>query len=644
MLAVGATHRKLSRSDPDTDAMPLPRTVYRLLQPLLVLGALAVVLGVGSYHAFLNREAAQVAEASQLRLDFYRRTLEQTLEEFRLLPNVLGLDGRVHALLSGGQGAGQAAAVNRYLEEVSQDPVIHVLYLLDAGGTVLASSNWREPNSFVGNNYGFRPYFHEAMSGQPGRFFGVGVTTQEAGYFLSAPVYVDGTITGVAVVKIRLDALEDAWRRSGDLLLVADRLGVVVLASSPSWKYRSLFPLTGNDREALARTRQYLNADLTPLKAADGEPILTADGQGRRLSLDAASLPFVAADGEAQTLLSESIELPGYGWRLLILADLTDARKLATVMAAALTLLVLLLLMAIGLWHMRRRRTQERHAARAALERVQADLEARIAERTAELLTANRTLEDRVSSLKDAEQILTRTRDTAVQAGKLAVLGQMAAGVTHELNQPLAALTTLADNARRFIEREKPESAAENLEHISRVAQRMGRIVAQLKTFSRKSGDALTPVDVADAIDNALLLVESRRQSAGVTVTVRHGVPGLSVKADITRLEQVIVNLAVNAIDAMEGAAARELSIDTRIEAGEGIICLRDTGGGIDPQVWPHLFEPFFTTKPIGKGLGLGLAISRLIAESLHGSLSAANDDGGGACFELRLPLARGEF
>ncbi|MCZ4306037.1 ATP-binding protein [Zoogloeaceae bacterium G21618-S1] len=624
--------------------MPLTRAVSRFLQPLLALGVLAVVVGLGSYQAFLRREVAQVAEFSQLRLEFYRRTLAQTLEEFRLLPNVLGLDGRVRGLLANGRDGERVAAVNRYLEEVSQDPVIHVTYLLDAGGKVLAASNWREATSFVGKNYSFRPYFHDAMSGRPGRFFGVGVTTLEAGYFLSAPVYVDGVITGVAVVKIRLDALEDAWRRSGDLLLVADRLGVVVLASSPSWKFRSLFPLAGADRDALARTRQYLDADLPLLLATDGEPILRPDGSGRRLALAGRALPFVAADGQAQALLSESIELPDYDWRLIILSDLTDARKLATVMAAALTLALLLLGMAIGLWHTRRRRTQERRAARAALEQVQADLEARIAERTAELVTANRTLEERVGALKDAEQILTRTRDTAVQAGKLAVLGQMAAGVTHELNQPLAALTTLADNARRFIERDKPEAAAENLGHIARVAQRMGRIVAQLKTFSRKSGDVLAPVDVADAIDNALLLVESRRQGADVSVTVRHATPGLTVKADITRLEQVVVNLAVNAMDAMAGASVRELSIETRSDGGEGIIRLRDTGGGIDPQVWPHLFEPFFTTKPIGKGLGLGLAISRLIAESLHGSLSAANDDGGGACFELRLPLARGGY
>ncbi|WP_323001684.1 cache domain-containing protein [Denitromonas sp.] len=273
--------------------MPLTRAVTRLLQPLLALGLLAVVLGLGSYQAFLSREVAQVAEASQLRLDFYRRTMAQTLEEFRLLPTVLGLDGRVRSLLAGPQDTAQADAVNRYLEEVSQDPVIHVLYLLDASGRVLASSNWREPNSFVGNNYGFRPYFHDAMDGRPGRFFGVGVTTQEAGYFLSAPVYVGGTITGVAVVKIRLDALEDAWRRSGDLLLVADRLGVVVLSSTPNWKFRSLFPLRGADREALARTRQYLNADLPLLQATDGQPILRAGGRGRRLSLAGESLPFV---------------------------------------------------------------------------------------------------------------------------------------------------------------------------------------------------------------------------------------------------------------------------------------------------------------------------------------------------------------
>ena len=224
--------------------------------------------------------------------------------------------------------------------------------------------------------------------------------------------------------------------------------------------------------------------------------------------------------------LTQSQLVAPYEWRLLILSDLAEARATAMTRAVTVTLAVLLVLSAAVLWRMRRRRVQERIAARQALERIQTDLEARIAERTEALVAANRSLEGKVLALKDAEQILTRTRDAAVQAGKLAVLGQMSAGITHEINQPLAALTTLADNGARLVELGRDQEARENLHMIRDLAQRMGRIVAQLKTFARRGEGAPEAVAVAASISNVLRLLATRGLRPEISVRVEHRVPG----------------------------------------------------------------------------------------------------------------------
>ncbi len=623
---------------PGSPMMPTSRFVLRLL---IVLCA-ACAVGAASYRQFLASECAQLAEASATRLDFYRTTLVQTLEEFRLLPEVLGLDRRVHELLSAPHDPALRDAVNRYLESVSHDAAIHAVFLVDADGLTLASSNWQDRLSFVGHNYGFRPYFQSAMQGRPGRFYGVGVTTQEAGFFLSAPVRRDGRVVGVMVVKIRLDALEDAWRRSGELLLVSDRLGVVLLASSPGWKFRSLLPISDPARARLAHTRQYLHADLRPLVASDGAPLLKADGSGRQVRLAPDAQPFVQGRAQVRDYLTQSQLVSPYEWRLLIMSDLAEARAAALTRALTVTLAVLLVLSAAVLWRMRRRRAQERSAARQALERSQADLEARIAERTEALVAANRSLEGKVLALKDAEQILTRTRDSAVQAGKLAVLGQMSAGITHEINQPLAALTTLADNAGRLIELGRDEEACENLHTIRDLAQRMGRIVAQLKTFARRGEASPEPVAVAASVSNVLRLLATRGLRPEIVVRVEHREPSLAAQADPIRFEQVLLNLVMNAADAMENQPSGELLILSESRDGQAVVTLRDNGPGIPEVVLPHLFEPFFTTKPAGKGLGLGLVISRMIIESLDGRLDAGNNEGRGAWFRVSLPLAVG--
>ncbi|MCB1914425.1 MAG: sensor histidine kinase [Rhodocyclaceae bacterium] len=622
------------------DAMTPARQLQSFALRLLLILLPGLLAGGLAYRHFLDSELAQLARANEARLEFYRSSLIQTLEEFRLLPGVIGLDSRVRSLLEQPGQDGLAEAVNHYLEQVGADPAIQFVFVLDPEGTALAASNWRDEFSLVGSNYGFRPYFEEAMAGGAGRFYGIGVTTQLAGFFLSAPVTIDGRIAGVTVVKISLDRFEDAWRRSGDLLMLTDRLGVALMASSPGWKFRSLRPIGREEAETLAHTQQYLYEELPPLRAADGGALVPRAGETRVVSLARDAQPFVSGARGSRDYLLQAAALPEYGWQLLFFSELTDVRVLALTGAIAVGLATLLLLTAGMLMELRRRRLLERQAARVALEQIQADLEARIAERTEALTEANRRLEQRVTALKEAEQILTRTRDSAVQAGKLAVLGQMAAGITHEINQPLAALTTLADNAATLVSRGRSDEARQNLGYISELAQRMGRIVGQLKTFARRGEEHLSAVPVSDAMNNVLRLFETRGQRSGLDIRVTCRVPGLCARADPVRLEQVLLNLVSNAVDAMEQQNEGALDIECD-RAGDAVeITLRDNGPGISAEALPHLFEPFFTTKPAGKGLGLGLAISRLIVESLDGRLSAGNNADGGAWFRVSFPVA----
>jgi two-component system C4-dicarboxylate transport sensor histidine kinase DctB len=248
-------------------------------------------------------------------------------------------------------------------------------------------------------------------------------------------------------------------------------------------------------------------------------------------------------------------------------------------------------------------------------------------------------LDRKTAELKRTDAILQQARDAAVQAGKLTMLGQMSAGMTHELNQPLAALNTLSDNAVQLIEHDRVAEARENLVLIGQLAQRMGRIVTQLKVFARKEPAAVGPVAVARAVDNALMIVEPTRRETGANIEVQVD-PALQVRADAARLEQVLVNLLRNGLDALAGRPAPLLRVSAGRDQGRVRIAVQDNGAGIAEETLAHLFEPFHTTKPAGQGLGLGLALSLAIVESFDGQLAGRNLDEGGAEFSVTLAAA----
>jgi two-component system C4-dicarboxylate transport sensor histidine kinase DctB len=415
------------------------------------------------------------------------------------------------------------------------------------------------------------------------------------------------------------------------LLLLADAHGVVFLASRPEWAFHTLQPLDDATRARLRATRQYGNAALQPLPL--DRPQDAFDGRATRLATQA------GADGPVHWLRvsAQRRTIGAMDWTLLSFAE-TDALVQAARAQAALAGLAYAVVVVVALYaRLRHRRDEERRLARRDLERASAELERRIDERTAVLREANEELERKIDELARTQATLRAAQDELVQAGKLAVLGQMAASITHEINQPLAALRALNDNARMLLERGDLDAVKANLGTIEGLTLRVAAIVGRLKGFARKDDLRLVPVPLGPAIEAACALVAADAQRAGVAIELEPPAPALAVQGQAVRIEQVLVNLLRNALDANRDTGSRRILVQTRRDGDAVRISVADEGRGIAPEASKRLFEPFFTTKPAGQGLGLGLAISASIANALGGALDAANRPEGGAVFTLRL-------
>jgi two-component system C4-dicarboxylate transport sensor histidine kinase DctB len=612
------------------DAVPHSNRLRRLLVAGLALAACLAVGWLAYLAALAGYTHTQLLEADQ-RADFYALSLKSELERYETLPRIAAFEHTLSELLRRPDDRILQATANRYLENVEHSAAISAAFLIDRQGLTLASSNWRAPGSFVGQNYAFRPYFHEAMRSGFGRFYAIGNTTGTPGYFLAAPIRDEGVALGAVAVKVSLDNFASALAKSGDTVLLVDDNGVIFLSSVPAWTYHTLAPLMSGVLAHLRQTRQYGDHPLAPLGTAPGNT-----GWPDKL--------HVALPGRPSGDVPVQYRPVGrLGWQVAVLVDPRQARQSALAVGSAVASTLALLLAVALAWQLRQKRFEERRQAAAALRAAYAELEQRIAQRTAELSAANVELAGKVEALDRTQRMLRETRDAAVQAGKLAVLGQMAAGITHELNQPLAALNTLSDNTQLLIERGLMDEVRHNMTLIGGLANRMGRIIAHIKAFARKGEQGRERVQVYDTIRQSLVLVEPRRKEIGIPIEVlpEEG-EALFVLAGAIRLEQVLVNLLLNGLDAMGGLLepGRKLTVTVTALQGKIEIAVTDDGPGLSEEAKARLFEPFFTSKPAGQGLGLGLAISQAIMEDFGGQLEAGNADGRGACFILRLEQA----
>lgn len=604
---------------------------------LLLLLAFMAVSGLAAHRIAQQLGLADLQATGLHRLDLYTASLEREIGKYAFLPGTLGLERDVLALLGHPGDNALAPRVSAYLEQLNERAGTLAIYLVDTTGHVVASSNWRRADSFLGEDLAFRPYFRDAMANGSGRFFGIGTTRGEPGYYLASALADESRTLGVAVIKVSLEQLENSWTTVEAPAIVSDENGVVILGSVADWKFTTLRPLDEKTRSAFDQTQQYNRRALKPL----GMNELRELDHGARLVRIAKDGPeMVSVYPVAGRFLAQSRPLPGTPWTLTVLSHLEQvddiAQSRATVAVVVTALLFMLGLMA----NERRRHLKDRLAAREALQKAHDELELKVEERTADLSAANHLLQDEVTERIRAERTLRAAQDELVQAGKLAVIGQLSTGIAHELNQPLTALRTLSGNSMRFLDRGDLATTRANLERIAQLADRMGAITGQLRTFARKSGGQLQPVSLYRALDNALALLDSRLAQANADVCRNCPLPAPIALCDVNRLEQVLINLIGNALDAMDGQPAPRIEIGCEVVGRKAWLAVRDHGPGLDDEVISHLFEPFFTTKQAGVGLGLGLTISAGIVRDFGGTLTGANHPDGGAVFTLEIPLA----
>ena len=610
---------------------------WRRVAPFVALLALAaLVTGAGwlGYRYTFDTALARQAERGQVQMRLYAQALESELARYDYVPSLLSLDARIDALLRDPRSPERVAQANAYLAALNGRAGTRVVYVLDAKCRVLATSNYQRPDSFLGEDLSFRPYFRSAIEGQLGRFYGVGTTRSESGYYLSAPLGDRDRPVGVAVVKIGLEPLENRWQGNDSQMLLADENGVVILASDPSWKLAVLRPLSDEQRARLDRNLQYNRAPLPQLALSLVRPLANGPAQGGDALVRLRQGP---------PMLAQHLALPGTDWDLTLLTNTSQARVAALNSAALAGVLAAFVLLLAAAWNVRRRIASERQAARAALEAANSELERKVAERTADLSATNQQLQAEVAERIRTEAVLRQAQDGLLQAGKLAAVGQMSAGIAHELNQPLAALRTLSGNAEKFMARGDYQTAQGNLEKIVGLVERMGRITGALRSFARNpAAGQRHAARLGEAVDNALFLLETR--VAAIRPRIARDIePHLAVACDPNRLEQVLVNLIGNALDAIKDRPDPQLSLHAYEAGGMVHLTVRDNGPGLSEAAFARLFEPFFTTKPAGEGLGLGLTLSAGILNENGGSLTAINHPDGGACFTLALPQAREE-
>ncbi|WP_260843847.1 ATP-binding protein [Robbsia andropogonis] len=668
-------------SSPESAGLPVPFIRSRAPQRrfhitvLLVLLLLLAVACTATWSISWHRGIDALRERATFRAERVNANLKATLDRYALLPYLVSTHPYIETLLASppGSPARQAAVAraNAFLKRVNHEAKANATYVIDASGVCVTASNWDQPNGFIGLHYTFRPYFTDALKGRTGRFFAIGTSNGEPGYYVSQPIRapsasVDpddahrGPILGVAAVKLDLQWFEQTDTQ--DPLIATDEHGVIFLSSEPDWKYHTVQPLSTPIRESIRMSRQYATQPLPAL------PVVV----DRVLSNDT---ELVHIGPNARYLASRS-RLAEPHWELTtftsldpVIANANDATVITAFSGICLYLLGFYL-------HIRRARVRDMIRSGTLLRAAYAELNRRVAERTADLSAANALLQTEVSERTRAEQELRSAHRELMQTSKLAALGQMAAGITHELNQPLAALRTFSDNTQILLQRGQQEAAQENLRAIGALTERMGRITNQLKLFITKARPRDTSAPLPRAIANALMLLEARLQTVRVSVwydpvcvlddhaphtpvihdglmplplDTRHGeaqsgAPDWVARCDQLRLEQLLINVIGNAVDALRGYPDPSIDIVTTITPAHVRIVIQDNGPGIDDEHLPHLFEPFYTTKENGEGMGLGLAICAAIASehggTLHASNRPANQHGGdmhGAIFVLTL-------
>ncbi len=583
--------------------------------------------------AYWSRQIAldQIGERSRHTLSLIVQALRGDLEKFRYLPKMLGEGKDFRAVLLGKISRQGLQGVNEELERINNISGALDTYLMDATGLTVAASNWASKKTFIDKNFNYRPYFKAAMEGRLGRYFALGTTSGERGYYFAYPVRDGAKVLGAVVVKIQMDHHERAWRRRDHEVIVVDRYGVLFLSSKPNWHFRTLAPLSADSANELLESRRYGSQALLPLS-------LSPDGA----VVKGGELVSIATDGEPgrrhqEQFLVQEETMSDTDWRVVLLARTERVEAVVKIAMAVATVLLISVFLAITVFYQRRRRLADRILFQ---EESNAELEKRVLERTTALTEMNIDLQNEIAERERAEDEVRKTQATLVQAAKMAALGQMSAGLSHELNQPLAAIRSYADNARTYLDRDRTDTARDNLNGISELTDRMARIIRNLRTYAREETIDLRPTSLGVALDESLILMGQRISNDEVRVFKTLPDEEAIVLGGDVRLQQIFVNLISNALDAMVHAPLKEIRINVTLQGEDVVVDVGDSGPGIQQDMINDVFDPFRSSKEVGQGMGLGLSITYGLINQFGGSITVCNGPEGGALFTLRLKKA----
>lgn len=601
---------------------PRPKNPFITLA-LIVLVALTIALALlpRLERAFL----VQNGERNEATLRLAVEGLRGALRRHEPLPTLIAERPVLRDFLKDPDNEALQAQINEQMRQTAAALEASDVYLMDVTGMTIAASSYLKDLSFVGRSFHYRPYFTQALAGGLGRFFALGTTSGERGYFFAAPVVDKGEAIGVVTVKFTVDEFEGLWSEGDGEIIVSDLDGIIFMSTRPDWHFRAFSTLTDQTLARIAEARQY------PLDRVTELPNTRAPLNDRisRITID---------DGDTRAeYVSSAMALPDAGWQVTILSPTGPAQAQALAVLALVTMVIVSVAMIAAIALQRRARLAERFQAQRATQEL---LEKRVAERTADLNSANSQLVDEIEERKTTEERLRKTQADLVQAGKLAALGQMSAALSHEFNQPLAAVKVYADNASRFLDRDRVDEARDNVKRISQMTDRMASISNHLRNFARRPQQKIGPIPLLAAIDDAIDLMDTRLKATGAAIAFQRPDDEMWVIGGRVRLQQVIVNLLSNALDAMENNPAPVIEITIADDEDCRRIQVRDHGTGLPDDQKAQIFDPFVTTKQPGKGLGLGLSISYNIIKDFGGNLTTANHAEAGAVFSIDLKRA----
>jgi two-component system C4-dicarboxylate transport sensor histidine kinase DctB len=561
------------------------RRIVRLMAAAIVALAVAVVWYTNLL--LTERFTESTRNRAEVRLALYTGNLISELQRNSVVPLLLARD----PALTGALDREDYSVTSQRLILLQEELGTASILLLDAEGRTVAATD----RNRLGTSHRNQPYYVEATRAKDTIFTAWRRETGGYGFTFSRSLLADGKARGVIVVEVDLMKYERAWAGLTDAVAVLDSEGNVILSTEPRWR--------GLDLAAALDVRDPPSAIARAIRAS-------GDWTQRQ--------PDAYVRGEA--VMRTEARVPFRGWRMVVFSR-TDSVRDRVNAFLAMEIMGFALLLAAGFW----------------LTSRQAQSESRAFQReSAELRLLNARLQREIAERQRMQENLAVAEQTLAQSSKLAVLGEMSAAVSHELNQPLAAMKTYLAGARLLLQRRKGEEALASFQRIDDLIDRMGAITRQLKSYARKGGEAFAPVDFKACIGEALSMMEPQLKPRRVRIVRALPRAPVMVLADRIRLEQVIINLLRNALDATRDTP--DPIIELTLAAGDAaVLTVADNGPGITDL--DKLFEPFWTTKKPGEGVGLGLAISSGIVADLGGRLTARNGDGGGAVFDLTLPL-----